>query len=107
MRKERAAGNSGKRTLENGAAPNGDTRLVTGGELHQISGDKVFGRHKSRRQDALHRAWQPLGERLLRKLQRQASGRTAQRRNLLQPEGGQDTHRAMAPPHLDGTPAMQ
>jgi len=38
MRKERAAGNSGKRTLESGAAPNGDSRLVSGGELHQISG---------------------------------------------------------------------
>jgi catalase len=40
MRKERATGNSGKRTLENSAAPNGGSRLAAGGELHQIAGEE-------------------------------------------------------------------
>ena len=38
--------------------------------------------------DALHRAWQPVGERLLRVLQRKAARRVPQRGNLLQPQGG-------------------
>ena len=40
MRNERATGNSGKRTLENSAAPNGGSRLAAGGELHQIAGEE-------------------------------------------------------------------
>ena len=42
-----------------------------------------------RRQDALHRARQSLGERLLRKLQREASRRAARWRDLLHLGGGQ------------------
>ena len=39
----------------------------------------------------------PVGERLCRKLQRPPSGRTARRRDLLQPEGGADCDRELAP----------
>ena len=38
MSKEKAKGNSGKRTLKNGSAPNGGSRPAAGGELHQIAG---------------------------------------------------------------------
>jgi hypothetical protein len=45
-----------------------------------------------RRQDRVHRARKPLGERLLRELQLEASRRTAQQRDLLQPRRGQGHH---------------
>src|SRR5471032_3255067 len=38
MSKERFKGDSGKRALEAGAAPDGGPRLAAGGELHQIAG---------------------------------------------------------------------
>ena len=47
-------------------------------------------------QHLVHRARQPLGERLLQILQREATRRAAQWRNLLQLEGGSGSHRAMA-----------
>src|SRR5471032_3149422 len=37
MSKERFKGDSGKRALEAGAAPDGGPRLAAGGELHQIA----------------------------------------------------------------------
>ena len=46
--------------------------------------------------DCLHRAGQSLGERLLCELQREAAGRTPQRRGVLHPQGGQRRNRAMA-----------
>ena len=49
-------------------------------------------------EEPVHRAWFTLGERLLRVLQRQAQGRTPERRDLLQPSGSQGRHRAMAHP---------
>lgn len=49
-----------------------------------------------RREDRVHRARKPLGERSLRKLQLKASRRTAQQRDLLQPRRGQGHHRGMA-----------
>ena len=51
---------------------------------------------RRRSQDRLHRTWKPVGERLLRKLQRQAARRTAQRRDLLHIEGGADRDRNLA-----------
>src|ERR1700731_1888862 len=38
---------------------------------------------RGRRQDRLYRAWQPLGKRLLRKLQLEASRRTSRQRDFL------------------------
>ena len=50
-----------------------------------------------RREDALHCAGLAMGERLQRELQRLASRRAAQRRDLLQPRRGQGADRAVAP----------
>jgi len=44
----------------------------------------------------VHRAREPVGERLLRELQRQASRRDAQQRDLLHPTGGGDPDRELA-----------
>ncbi len=38
MSKEKATSNSRRRKQEKGSAPNADTRLAAGGELHQIAG---------------------------------------------------------------------
>ena len=51
---------------------------------------------RRRSQDRLHRAGKSVGEWLLRKLQRKAARRTAQRRNLLHIEGGTDRDRKLA-----------
>src|SRR5262245_24905107 len=51
-----------------------------------------------RRQDALHRAGQPVGERLLRELQLQAPRRVAGGRAVLDAARGQGADRAMAAP---------
>ena len=48
-----------------------------------------------------------MGERLLRELQRQAARRTAQRRNLLHTEGGQDFKWAVEADHTDSNPAKE
>ena len=53
---------------------------------------------RGRRKDRLHRARQPMGERLLRELQRQAARRAAQWRDLLHPQGGPECHRRLALP---------
>ena len=45
---------------------------------------------------AVHRTRQPMGERLLRKLQLEASRRTAERRDLLLSQGGEGRHRKLA-----------
>src|SRR3712207_9017176 len=47
-------------------------------------------------QDGLHRAGQPVGKRLRGELQRPASGRTAQRRDLLLASGGRGRDRKLA-----------
>src|SRR6516162_9961415 len=47
-------------------------------------------------QDRLHRARQPLGERLHRELQRSPARRAARRRNLLHPPRGANRHRELA-----------
>ena len=47
-------------------------------------------------QDRVHRARQPLGERLLRELQLQAPRRAAERGGVLQPRRGEDRHRELA-----------
>ena len=47
-------------------------------------------------QDAIHRTWLALGERLLRELQLQAARRVSERRNLLLAEGGAGTGRTLA-----------
>ncbi len=62
--------------------------------------------HRRRSTNRLHRAWQPLEERLLRELQLQAPRRTAERRNLLQPRRSRDRHRVLAPPLQNQTPAL-
>src|SRR5215472_873766 len=49
-------------------------------------------------QDSLHRARQPVGERLYRELQRPPAGRAAQWRDLLQPARGPDRARKLAAP---------
>src|SRR5580692_9838163 len=49
-----------------------------------------------RSQDRLHRTGKPVGEWLLRKLQRKAARRTAERRNLLHIERGADHDRNLA-----------
>ena len=68
--------------------------------VRQRRGDDRKGRaqlvRNARSKDALHRARQPLGEWLLRILQRQTARRMPQRGNLLQPEGSHCRHRAMA-----------
>ena len=51
---------------------------------------------QSSEQRSLHRARQPVGERLLQILQRQAARRVPQWRDLLQPEGSQGCDPAMA-----------
>jgi hypothetical protein len=56
--------------------------------------------------DAVHRTRQPLGERLLRVLQRKTTRWTAQRRDLLQPKGSADCHRAMAQALQHGQAAL-
>jgi hypothetical protein len=61
---------------------------------------------RSRCQNRLHRAWKPLGEWLLRELQREAPRRTAQRRDLLQPGRGEDRHRELAPVLQHQAPAL-
>ncbi len=38
MSKQKTMSNSGKRKQEKGSAPNGDSQLAAGGELHQIAG---------------------------------------------------------------------
>ncbi len=43
----------------------------------------------------LYRAWEPMGERLQRELQREAKGRTAKRRDLLYVERGAGAYRRM------------
>ena len=48
-----------------------------------------------RGEDAIHRAGQPVGERLQREFQREASGRVAKWRDFLLVEGGADTDRAV------------
>ncbi len=40
MRNEEITSNSGIRKQEKGSAPNGDSQLGAGGELHQINGDE-------------------------------------------------------------------
>ncbi len=50
----------------------------------------------ARRENGVYRAWQPLGERLLRELQLQAARRTPVRRAVLQPRRGSDRHRGLA-----------
>jgi transposase InsO family protein len=51
---------------------------------------------QARHEDAVHRAGQSMGERLLRKLQRQAAQRVAERRDLLHATRSTGTDRAMA-----------
>lgn len=46
-------------------------------------------------EDTLHPAGKSVGERLQRKFQREAQGRTAKSRDLLLIEGGTDTDRAV------------
>lgn len=60
-----------------------------------------------RREDALHRTGQPVGERLQRELQQVAARRTAQRRNLLYPCRGEDPDRGMATPLQHRPPTQQ
>ena len=59
-----------------------------------------------RRQDGLHRAGQPVGERLLRELQLEAPRRTAERRNLLHAQGSSDRDRKLEAPLQYRTPAL-
>src|SRR3546814_3657412 len=54
------------------------------------------GAGAGRREDALHHPGVAMGERLQRKLQRVASRRTAQWRDLLQPRRGQGADRSLA-----------
>ena len=58
------------------------------------------------REDCLHRARKSVGEWLLRKLQRQAARRTAQRRNLLHPERSADHDRSLAASLQHGPSAL-
>src|SRR4051812_11323740 len=51
---------------------------------------------RRRCQDRIHRARKPVGEWLLRKLQRKAARRAAERRDLLHIEGGPDHDRRLA-----------
>ena len=62
---------------------------------------------RRRSQDRLHRARQPLGERLLRELQLQASRRAAERRDVLQPRRGEDRHRELAAALQYPAPALE
>src|SRR6185369_4242461 len=55
--------------------------------------------------DRLHHAWQPLGERLYRKLQRAPARRAAQWRDLLHRARGADRHRELALSLQYGSPA--
>jgi transposase InsO family protein len=58
-------------------------------------------------QDCVHRARQPLGERLLRELQFQAPRRTAERGAVLQPRRGEDRHRELAPALQQAPPTLE
>ena len=53
---------------------------------------------RARRHDPVHRARQPLGERLRRVVQRQAARRALERRDLLHAQGGADPGRRLAAP---------
>src|SRR6188768_4315562 len=59
-----------------------------------------------RSQDRLHRARKPVGERLLRELQRKAARRAAERRDLLHIEGGADHDRNLAAALQQGAPTL-
>jgi len=61
---------------------------------------------EGRRDDALHRAGQPVGERIRRELQRQAARPSAQRRDLAHGARGQGAHRAMAAALQHGPAAL-
>jgi hypothetical protein len=57
-------------------------------------------------QDRLHRARKPVGEWLLRELQRKAARRAAERRDLLHIEGGPDHDRNLAAALQQGAPTL-
>src|ERR687896_231604 len=59
-----------------------------------------------RRDDAVHRAWQSLGKRLRRELQRQAARRAVGPRTVRYVAGGQGAYRALAAP-VQHAPAAQ
>ena len=61
---------------------------------------------RCRSQDRLHRARKPLGKWLLRKLQRKAARRAAERRDLLHIEGGPDHDRNLAAALQQGASAF-
>ena len=48
MGKKKTTSNSGKCKQEKGSAPNGDSQLAAGGELHQIAGGELHCRKSSR-----------------------------------------------------------
>ena len=58
-------------------------------------------------QDRLHRAGQPLGERLLREFQLEAPRRAAERGAVLQSRRGEDRHRELAPALQYPAPALE
>ncbi len=62
--------------------------------IHSAGGARLAG--PSGCEDALHRAGQPVGERIHRELQRQAAGRTLERRNLLHTRRGARRDRSVA-----------
>ncbi|CAA9426592.1 MAG: Integrase, partial [uncultured Phycisphaerae bacterium] len=61
--------------------------------------------HRRGRQDGLHRARQPVGERLRGELQRPPARRAVERRDLLRPARGPGRHRELAAALQRPTPA--
>ena len=90
-------GAGGDRAAGRGDGQSGHPRAHPLGQRPGVHGKSATGvAAEDRGEDPLHRAGKPLGERLLRELQRHAQGRAAERRDLLQPEGGKDRDRALA-----------
>jgi hypothetical protein len=106
---ERCTGACRKRLPSSGCPSHPPTRASHDGRRSVIRSDngpemtaKVARSWRAWAPNSLYRVRQPLGERLLRKLQRQAAGRAARWRNLLQFQGNQDPHRAVVPPLQHG-----
>ena len=72
-------------------SPSGKNKLGFA-ELRKMGVREVWDRLE-RLGEALHRTWEPLGERIHRKLQREAQRRIAQRRDLYNCPGGQSVDR--------------
>lgn len=78
-------------------APEASLEYTAKRQRQRVHRDRRAGvAQQSRRADVVHRAGQPMRERICREFQRQAARRAAQRRDLPHCEGGQGADRAMA-----------